>query len=89
MCNDEDSREWVNLAILIAVIHCIIGNMIGISISNLDYVPLWIIFFPYSYIAGLSEFAGWGMFSIIFEIGSLFLTTAFFYPIGMMLERRK
>lgn len=75
------------IAFAIALVHCVIGNIIGISF--IDSILLEILFFPYVFISGLSQFAGWDWLSLILEILSLFLMTAFFYPIGMLLERKK
>ena len=74
------------MAFLFAVIHCTVGNIVGIATtSNL----LWVLFLPCSFIASMSEFAGWDMLSVVFEIGSILLMTAIFYPIAMILERKE
>lgn len=74
------------IAFTIASIHCIIGNILGINFVGSTILET--IFLPYTFIAGLSEFAGCDVLSFIFEIFSFLIMLGIFYPIGMLLEKK-
>jgi len=75
----------LKIAIVIAVLHCLLGNIVGDKSGN-SFVQ--IIFLPYSFIAALSNYAGWDFLSIVFEIGGLILMTLVFYPVGLLIKRK-
>jgi hypothetical protein len=68
------------IAILIAIIHCVLGNLIGAS-YNISSNFLEFIFLPYSFIGGLSNFAGWDTLSIVLELIGLVVMTFIFYGV--------
>ncbi len=74
------------IAILISTIHCILGNLIGgsydISSNFLDFI-----FLPYSFIAGMSNFAGWDSLSIILELFGFAFMTFFFYFAKLFIQK--
>jgi uncharacterized membrane protein len=72
------------ISILISILHCLLGNLIG---ANSDNLFVEIIFLPYSFIAGMSSFAGWDFLSIILELVGLVFMTLIFYPIGLMFRK--
>jgi uncharacterized membrane protein len=75
------------VAFLIAFVHCIIGNVIGMSLIDNSFLET--IFLPYTFIVGLSQFAGWDWFSVILQIFSLLLMTLIFYLLALILIRKK
>ncbi len=77
----------LKIALLLSLIHLIAGNMVGMSVN--DHHVLDIVFLPYTFIAGISQFAGWDMVSFVLELGSFLLMTAVFYPLGMLITRRR
>jgi hypothetical protein len=78
-------RSAFKITILIALIHCIIGNIIGAFSDGLGILEY--LFLPYTFIAGLSAFAGWDFLSVILEVGSFVLMTLLFYPVGLFLQK--
>ena len=75
----------LKITILCAFLHCVTGNLIGIYAdwsSVLGYL-----FLPYTFISGWAEFAGWGIATLILELGSFAIMIAVFYPIGLMLQK--
>jgi len=74
----------LRITIVITIIHCILGNLIGIYWNN----PIGFLFLPYSFIAGMSSFAGWDKLSLILELTSLPVMGLIFYPFGLMLEKK-
>ena len=72
------------ISILISILHCILGNLIG---AKFDNAFLEIIFLPYSFIAGLSNFVGWDFLSLILELASIIFMTLIFYPLGLLIKR--
>ena len=79
-------ENGLKTAFLITTIHCIVGNYIGMS--NLNFPVLEVIFLPYTFIAGMSQYTGWGILSLVLEILSFILMTLIFYPIAMLFERK-
>jgi hypothetical protein len=73
------------IAMLISILHCILGNLIGAKSDN-SFVEF--IFLPYSFIGGLSNFAGWDFLSLIFELAGLVLMTLIFYPLGVLIKKK-
>lgn len=82
-----EKNNKIKIAFFVAFIHCVIGNIIGISL--IDCTVLEILFLPYTFIAGLSEFAGWDWLSFILQIFSLLLMTVLFYPLVMLMVKNK
>jgi hypothetical protein len=76
----------IRISIVIAVLHCILGNVIG---ARSDNIFIQFIFLPYSFIAGMSDFAGWGFLSVVLELVGLIVMTIIFYPVGLLLEKKK
>ena len=74
----------LKLAILISSLHCILGNVIG---ARSDNTFIGIIFLPYSFIGGLSDFAGWGSLSLILELAGLISMALFFYILVIFVKR--
>lgn len=77
----------LKISLLISLVHLITGNMVGMSSS--DHPVLDIIFLPYTFIAGLSQFAGWDRLSYVLEFGSFLLMTAVFYLLVLLITRRR
>jgi hypothetical protein len=77
----------LKISLLITLIHFVIGNAIGMSASDLPVLE--VLFLPYTFIAGMSQFAGWDGLSIALEIFSFLLMMAVFYPIGALVAREK
>ena len=75
----------VQLAVVIAIIHCIAGNLVGISGPSSGFL-LWM-FLPYSLIAGLSSLVGWDVFSLLLELLSFGFMTFIFLLIVRLLRR--
>lgn len=48
-----------------------------------------LIFLPYSFIGGMSDFAGWDTMSVILELIGLIMMIMIFYPIALMLYKEK
>jgi hypothetical protein len=76
----------LKISILIAIVHCIFGNAIGAKSDN-TFIQL--IFLPYSFIGGMSDFAGWDTLSVILELIGLIIMTIIFHPIGLWLYKEK
>jgi len=73
----KSKRKPLLVSIIIAAIHCIIGNMMGIyssGVNILDYI-----FLPYTFISGTSSLVGWDNLSVIFEIISFIIMIPVFY----------
>jgi hypothetical protein len=78
-------KNALKISLLISFVHCVLGNLIAINITNNTFLDA--IFMPYTFIGGLSQFAGWDLFSITLEILSFILMVAIFYPIGLILKK--
>lgn len=76
----------IKISIITAIVHCILGNVWG---AKSDNIFIQTIFLPYSFIGGMSDFAGWGTMSVILELIGLFVMTVIFYPIGLFLYKEK
>jgi len=76
-----NEKRWL---ITIALFHCIAGNIIGVS-----DVPVFIqtLFLPYSFISGMSSFAGWDELSLILEVVSFGIMTMIIYAIIYLIEQ--
>lgn len=81
----KSRKKTLAFAILISMIHCVLGNLIGgnynISSNFLDFI-----FLPYSFIAGLSNFAGWDSLSIVLEIFGFVVMTCIFYGVLLFFQ---
>ena len=80
------SSAW-KIAILVALLHGILGNMVG-ACSDGKGIKGYL-FLPYTFIHGMSAFAGWSDLSILLEIISFALMTILFYPVGLFLQKSK
>jgi hypothetical protein len=78
--------DTLKTAIITAAIHCIIGNLIGIY-TDAEGV-LGIVFLPYTFIAGMSDFAGWDLLSFVFEILAFCFMIIVFLPVGLIFSRK-
>jgi hypothetical protein len=76
----------IRISILISIVHCILGNSIGAKTDNLF---LEIVFLPYSFIVGLSNFAGWDLLSLVLELVGLLFMVLIFYPVGLYFKKNK
>jgi len=78
-------KKTFALAILISIVHCVLGNLIGgsynISSNFLDFI-----FLPYSFIAGLSNLAGWDSLSIVLELFGFVVMTFIFYEVLLFIR---
>lgn len=63
-------RSPFKVSLLIAIAHCIIGNTVAFYDTN---TVIEIIFSPYTFIVGMSNFAGWDALSYILELASFFI----------------
>jgi hypothetical protein len=77
-------KNTFKIPALIAIFHCILGNTLG---AESDNIFIQAIFLPYSFIAGISDFAGWGLLSVFLEIAGLIVMTIIFHPIGLLLYK--
>ena len=77
------NSTW-KIPVIIAILHCILGNAVGAKSDN-SFTQA--IFLPYSFIAGMSDFAGWGFLSYLLELAGLVVMTIIFYPIGLWLYK--
>ncbi len=68
------------ISFVAALLHCIIGNWLARFDTN---IILECLFLPYTFIAGLSNFAGWDSLSLILEIVSLATITIILYPFAL------
>ena len=75
----------IKISSLITIIHFIIGNIIS---HQSVIIIIEIIFLPYTFIAGLSNFAGWDTLSYILELGSFIIIFAIVYGIVTLLSPR-
>ena len=77
--------------LLIAFIHFVIGNLIGIHFSGSNTVEdtLIIIGLPYSFIAGLSDFADWAWLSLVFEVIAFWLMCVLIYTLVRIFSKQK
>lgn len=72
-------------ALAMAVVYLVVGNMVTIhavhNSSNelLNAKSMQLFFAPYTFIAGMSEFAGWGALSYFLEVIIFIITIPFFY----------
>ncbi len=80
-------KRELKIALVFSIIHFIVGNIIGINMINSIFLEL--IGLPYTFIAGMSQFAGWDYLSLIFEICSFVFMTMLFYPIGLLIKKNK
>lgn len=78
-------KKALAFAIFISVIHCVLGNLIGGS-YNVSSGFLDFIFLPYSFIAGLSNFAGWDPLSIVLEFIGFIVMTFIFYGVILFIQ---
>jgi hypothetical protein len=72
------------VSIVITLVHFIIGNIVG-HYSFGDVID--IIFLPYSFIAGMSNFAGWDSLSYVLEAISLIIVFIIVYCIVKIFQR--
>jgi|GEM_PF-3577703 len=70
----SDKNRKLLIALFIAIGHLILGNIVGIYSEG---GILELLFIPYSFIAGMSAFAGWDGLSLLLEMASF----AFFFAI--------
>jgi hypothetical protein len=77
------NNTW-KIPVIIAILHCILGNAVG---AKSDNTFIQIVFLPYSFIAGISDFAGWGFLSYFLEMAGLAAMTIVFHPIGLWLYK--
>jgi hypothetical protein len=77
------NNTW-KIPVIIAILHCILGNTVG---AKSDNTFIQIVFLPYSFIAGISDFAGWGLSGYFLELGGLAVMTIIFHPIGLWLYK--
>jgi hypothetical protein len=77
--------------LLIALIHLILGNLIGIYFegSNIVVNILGVIGLPYSFVAGLSVFAGWDWLSLVFELLGFGFMLILIYPPVVIFSKEK
>lgn len=54
----------VKISALITFFHCLIGNILAYYSVG---IVLEVLFLPYTFIAGMSNFAGWGLLSLLLE----------------------
>ncbi|PZP52344.1 MAG: hypothetical protein DI598_00820 [Pseudopedobacter saltans] len=79
------NKKSLKSATLIALIHCVFGNIWGIVSSTHYDIPYWLenivdtIFLPYLFIAGMSQWFGWDILSIIWEFVGLIGSFVFFF----------
>lgn len=73
----------IKLSILIAVAHCVIGNVL--AFYDVHEV-IEVLFMPYTFIAGMSNFAGWDSLSYALEAVSLIIIFVFVYGIVSLLR---
>jgi hypothetical protein len=76
----------LKISILISLLHCVLGNIVG---PKTDITLIEILFMPYTFIAGMSDFSGWSLLSVVFEIAGLIIMTIIFYPIGLLIEKKE
>lgn len=75
------------VALSMAVIYLVVGNVITIEVvhnsSNelMNCVGVELLFAPYAFVVGLSEFAGWDSLSYILEAIIFFISIFFFYSL--------
>lgn len=81
----KSRKRTLVFAILISVIHCVLGNLVGGS-YNISSGFLEFIFLPYSFIGGLSNFAGWDFLSIILELIGFVFMTFIFYGVVLLIQ---
>lgn len=72
-----------SITFILVAVHCITGNAVGVCSDN---AIAEIIFFPFSYIAGLSDYSGWGSFSLILELVGIAIMLAVFYPLSLLIK---
>ncbi|HEY8898673.1 MAG TPA: hypothetical protein VIM79_27780 [Niastella sp.] len=77
------NNTW-KIPVLVAILHCILGNAWGAKSDNTFIQTL---FLPYSFIGGMSDFAGWGFLSYFLELGGLAVMIIVFHPIGLWLYK--
>jgi len=81
----KSSKKTFVFAFFISIIHCVLGNLIGGS-YNISSNFLEFIFLPYSFIAGLSNFAGWDTLSIVLELFGFIFMTFIFYGVVLFVQ---
>ena len=79
----KDKSNAFKIAILISILHCILGNLIGANSDNLFVEG---VFLPYSFIAGMSNYAGWDSLSVILELAGLVIMTLIFYAFVLFIK---
>jgi len=70
-------ERWL-ITFFITLIHCVSGNIIGVSNAP-EFIKS--LFFPYSLISGMSSFAGWDGLSLMLEVISLGIMSLIFYAL--------
>jgi hypothetical protein len=87
------NSAW-KIAILMDLTHFVIGNLLGIYFTRTQGTDstiesiLGMLFLPYTFIAGIAEFAGWDSAALILDFAALLFMLAIFYPIGALLEKK-
>ena len=74
------------ITLLIAVIYCILGNVVGYLVAHLIVSSdglLCNIFIPYTFNWALSSMVGFDWLSLVLEIIVFLFSFACFYPIGL------
>jgi len=75
------------IALFISILYLILGNLVGMQ-SPFEKYPfsdlLEVLFVPYTFIAGLSSFAGWDGLSFLLEAIVFVITIPFFYSMLMI-----
>lgn len=73
------------ISLLITLVHCILGNVVAFYETN---KIVEIIFIPYTFIAGMSNFAGWDTLSYILELVSFSIVFLIVYTIARFLFKK-
>ena len=73
------------IAVLISILHCFLGNFVG---AEADSTFIQCVFFPYSFIGGLANFAQWDCIVLILMLIALLIMTFIFYPIGLIFDKK-
>lgn len=75
------------IAFVIAFVYLVVGNVVTIYAAHnssnalLNAKSMQLLFAPYTFIAGMSEFAGWGALSYFLEAVIFIITIPFFYSL--------
>lgn len=80
--NINSGRKHFTIALIISLAYLVAGNIVGMQ-QALEKYPgsgfIEIIFGPYTFIAGMSSFAGWDWLSFVLELIVFIITIPFFY----------